>query len=104
MLHDDIDAIISQLVLTDRNLLKTNIVLEHLTEVDGYTLANGFVNWVFNIQFFQSVVAGIEHTQNTDDTVVVDLVISQIQAQQLVVREKQLCHHHRSICFDFVVV
>lgn len=34
VLHDDVEAIVSQLVLSHRNFLQTNIILEHLTKVN----------------------------------------------------------------------
>jgi hypothetical protein len=62
MFHYDVNAIVAQLVLPHGDLLQTNVVLKHFSEVDGHTLANGFVHWIFDVQFLEGVVAGVQHT------------------------------------------
>lgn len=76
--------------------------MKHFAEVDCDTLADGLVDRVFNIQLFQGVVAGVEHTENTNDTIVVDLVISEVEGEQLIVSEEQLCNHHGTISLDLI--
>lgn len=104
MLHDDVDAIVTQLVLLDAQLLEADVVLEHLAEVNGHALADGPVHWVVDVELFQRVVARVKHRENTDDAVVLDFVVSEVERKHLVVREEQLSDHHRAICLDFVAV
>jgi hypothetical protein len=63
--------------------LKTNVVLEHFAEVDSHTLADSTVDGVINIQFFQGVVTGVQYGKNTDDTVMLNFVVSQIHRHHL---------------------
>lgn len=70
--------------------------------MDGHTLTNSFINWVFNIQLLQSVVTGVKYRENTDDTVVINFVVSKVQGKELVMGEQKLCHHHGTISLDLV--
>lgn len=49
MLHDDVETVISQLVLPHGDLLQSNVVLKHLTEMNSHTLANGLVDRILDI-------------------------------------------------------
>ena len=72
--------------------------------MNGDRLTNGLINRVLNIKFLECVVRRIEHGQNTDDTIMVDFVVAQVQGQQFVVGEQQFSHHHGASSFDFVHV
>ena len=91
-------------MLLQTELLETHIVLEHLSEVDCHTLADGAVDGVVDVQLLQSEVGGVEHGENTDDSVVVNFVASKTQRDQLIVSEQQLGYHHCTARFDFVQV
>ena len=78
--------------------------MEHLSEVNGDTLADGLIYWILNIQLFEGVVTRIEHTKNTNDTIMIDFVIAKIERQELIVSEKQFCNHHCTIGFDFILI
>ena len=56
MLHQDVDAVAAELVLADRELLKADIVLEHLSKVYSDRLANGLIHWVINIELFECII------------------------------------------------
>ena len=79
VLHYDVESIVSKLMLPHGNFLESHIVLKHLTEMNGDTLANGLVDRIFDIQFLQGVVTGVEHTEDTNDTIMVNFVVAQIQ-------------------------
>jgi hypothetical protein len=79
MFHDDVEAIVSKLMFPHGDFLETNVILKHFTEVNGDTLADGFVDWVFDIELFKSVVTGVEHTQDTNDTIMINFIVSQVQ-------------------------
>lgn len=81
MLHNDIDAVISQTMLLNGELLQAHIVLEHLTEVDGYRLANGFEHRVVDVKLLKCVVAGIKNREDSNDAIMVDLVVGKVQRQ-----------------------
>jgi hypothetical protein len=57
MFRDYVDAITSESVLADRQLLKALVVLEHLAKVDCYTLADCLVNWVVDVKLNKCLVA-----------------------------------------------
>ena len=76
MLHYDVDAIISQFVLSNAQFLQTNIVLEHLSEMNSYTLTDSSVNWVVNVQLFKIIVARIEHREDSNNSIVVNFIVS----------------------------
>ena len=76
MLHHDVNTIISELVLLQAQLLKSDIVLEHFTEVDGDTLADGPVDGVVDVELLQREVARVEHGQDSNDTIVVNFVVA----------------------------
>jgi hypothetical protein len=104
MLHQNVDSVVAQFVLANGQFLKPHIVLEHLSKVNRDTLTNRLVNGVVDIEFFESVVAAVQHGKDTDDSVVVDFIVAKIERKQLVVREEQFCHHHRAVRLDFVQV
>ena len=79
MLHNDVEAIISQLMLPHGDLLEADVILKHFTEVDGYTLANGLVDWILDIELLKCVVTGVEHTQDTNDTIMINFIVTQVQ-------------------------
>ena len=54
--HHDVDTIIAEQVLLDAELLQTNVVLEHLAEMDSDTLADGTIHRVVNVKLVQSEV------------------------------------------------
>ena len=91
-------------MLLNAQLLQSNVVLEHFTEVDSYTLANSAVNRVVNVKLFKCVITRIEDRENTNDTIMFDLVVTQVEGKHLVVREKELSYHHGSIGFNFVAI
>ena len=72
--------------------------------MDSHRLADSFVDWVVDVELFQSVVAGVEHAKDADDAVMVDFVVAQVEREQFVMREKQLSDHHGSIGLDLVSV
>ena len=78
MLHNDVETVVSQLMLPHGDLLETNVILKHFTEVDGYTLANGLVHWILDIKLLKCVVTGVEHTQDTNDTIMINFIVTQI--------------------------
>jgi hypothetical protein len=104
VLHDDIDAIVAQFVLLDTQLLKSNVVLEHFSEVNCHTLANSPVYRVIDVQFLQCVVTRIEHRENTNDTIVLNLVISQVQRKHFIMGEEKLGYHHSSVSLNFIAI
>jgi len=91
-------------MLLDTQFLQSNVVLEHFSEVDSHTLANGPVDGVINVKFLKCVIAGVEDRENTDDTIVFNLVISQVEGKHLIVREEKFSNHHGSVCLNFVTV
>ena len=56
VLHEDVATIVSEQVLSNRQLLKSNVILEHLAEVNRHGLADGFVHGVLDVEFFQGEV------------------------------------------------
>ena len=76
MLHYDVEAVVTKLMLPHRYFLKAYIVLKHFTKVDGNGLADGLVDGVLNIEFLERVVTRVKHTQYTNYTIMVDLVVS----------------------------
>jgi hypothetical protein len=102
MLHDDVNAIVTKSVLANRKLLQADVVLKHLSEVNRDTLADCLVNRVFNVEFFECVVATVQDRKDTNDAVVVYLIVTKVERQKLVVREQQFCHHHRAIRLNLV--
>ena len=72
--------------------------------MDSHTLADCSVYWVVDVEFFEVVVAGIQHRKDTDNSIVINFVISKVERKKLIVSEKQLSHHHCSICLYLVVV
>ena len=91
-------------MLADAQLLETFVVLEHFAEVDRNTLADRLVDWVVNIQLYQGLVARVEDGENTDDAIVVDFVVAEIQRLQLVVSKQQLSNHHRAVRLNLVAI
>ena len=104
MLHDYVNTVVAQAVLADAQLLETFVVLEHFAEVDRNTLADRLVDWVVNIQLYQGLVARVEDGENTDDAIVVDFVVAEIQRLQLVVSKQQLSNHHRAVRLNLVAI
>ena len=84
MLHDDIYAIVAQFVLLDTQLLKADVVLEHFPEVNSYTLTNSPVNRIIDVQFLQSVVTRVEYRENSNNAIMLDLVVSQVQRKHFI--------------------
>ena len=72
--------------------------------MDCYTLADSSVYWVVDVEFFEVVVARIQHREDTDNSIVVNFVIAKVERKKLIMCEKQLSHHHCSICLYLVVV
>lgn len=91
-------------MLLNAQLLESNVVLEHFAEVDGYTLANSAVDRVVNIKLLKCVITGVEDRQDTDDTIMLDLVVSKVEGKHLIVREEKLSHHHGTVGLNFVAV
>ena len=89
-------------MLLNRQLLESHVVLEHLAEVNGHRLADCFVYWIVDIKFFECVIARIEDTENTNDTVMIYLIVSQVEGQEFVMGEEKLSNHHSTICLDFI--
>ena len=81
MLHDDVESIIPQLVLPHGNFLQPDVILEHLSEVDCDTLADGLVDGVLDVELLQCIITRVEHGENTDDTVMINLVIAQVEGE-----------------------
>ena len=104
MLHDDVDTIIAQAMFLDTQLLKANVVLEHFPEVDRYALTDCPVDWIINVKFFQRIVARIKHRENTDDSIMFNLVVSEVEGEHFIVGEEQFCYHHRTIRLNFVSI
>ena len=102
MLHNNIDSIVSQLMFSNGELLKSNVVQEHLSKVNSHRLALGLVHGIVDIQLLKGIVALVQHRQYSNDPIVVDLVVAKVEREQLVVGEQQLSHHHRPICLNFV--
>jgi len=84
VLHDDIYAIVAQFVLLDTQLLKADVVLEHFPEVNSYTLTNSPVNRIIDVQFLQSVVTRVEYRENSNNAIMLDLVVSQVQRKHFI--------------------
>jgi hypothetical protein len=78
--------------------------LEHFSEVNGNTLTDSFVDWVFKVEFFKSVVARVQNTQDTNHSIMVDFIVAKVQREQLIMSEEQLSYHHGSIGLNFVAV
>jgi hypothetical protein len=57
VLHQDVAAVVSEQVLAEGQLLETHVVLEHFAEVDGHRLADGLVDRVLDVEFFEGVIA-----------------------------------------------
>ena len=91
-------------MLLNAKFLQSDVVLEHLTEVDGDTLADGAVDRIVNVQLVQGEVRRVENGENADDTVMVNLVVAETERAKLIVREEQLSDHHCTACLDFVHV
>lgn len=104
VLHDDKDSITPQLMLSNTELLETNVVLEHFTKVNGDTLADGLINRVVKVQLLKSVIGAVENREDTDDSIVVNLVVTEVELEELVMSEEQFCNHHSTVSFDLVVV
>ena len=79
MLHYDVETIISQLMFSHWNFLKSDIILKHFTEMNRHTLADGLVHGVFDIKLLKSVITRIQNWQDTDDTIMIYFVISKIE-------------------------
>lgn len=54
--HHNVDAIVAHFVLLQTQFLEANVILEHLTKVNGDALANGAEDGVVDIQLVQSEV------------------------------------------------
>ena len=85
-------------------LLEANVVLEHFPEVNCHTLANGPVDRIINVEFFECVVARVEDREDTNNAVVLDLVVSQVEREHFIVGEEQFGYHHCSVCLNFVPI
>ena len=59
MLHQNVEAIISELVLTDGELLQADVILKHLAKVYSHRLAYRLVDRIVDIELFQRVVARV---------------------------------------------
>jgi len=88
MLRNDINAIISELMFSDGQFLQPHVVEEHLPKVDCYRLALCLVHWVVNVQLFQSIVALIEDTKDSNNSIMINLVIAEVETQQFIMGEK----------------
>ena len=88
----------------DAQFLQAHVVLEHLTEMDCHTLADGSVYRIIDVEFLEVVVTGIQHRKDTDNSIVVNFVVAKVERKKLIMCEKQLSHHHCSICLYLVVV
>jgi len=67
-------------------------------------LANGLVDWVFDVQFFQGVVTRVENTKNTYYTIMINFIITQIKGQKLIMGKQDLCDHHCAVSLDFILI
>mmetsp|Transcript_1243 Transcript_1243/g.1450 ORF Transcript_1243/g.1450 Transcript_1243/m.1450 type:complete len:207 (-) Transcript_1243:21-641(-) len=72
--------------------------------MNSNTLADGLIDRVLNVEIFQGVVTGVQHTEDTDYSIVVDLIVTEVEGEQLVVGEQQLSDHHGSVRLYFVHV
>ena len=104
MLHHDVNAVVSQFVLLKTQLLQAHVVLEHFTEVNRHTLTDRAINWVVNVQLLQGEIARVEHREDTDDSVMINLVVSKTERDKLIVSEKQFSDHHSATSLYFVQV
>ena len=75
-------------MLPHANFLQADVVLEHLAEVDGHRLADGLVDWVFNVELLEGVVGAVQDRKDTNNTIVVHLIIAQVQTEKLIMSEK----------------
>lgn len=62
-----------------RNFLNPQIVLEHFAEMDRCCLANGVVRRIIHIYDFKSIVRTVKDGENSDDPIVINVIVSQIQ-------------------------
>ena len=81
--HYDVDAIVAQQVFLDAQLLQAHVVLKHLAEVDSHTLANGLVHRIVDVQLIEGLVRRVEHRQNSNDSIVIDLVVAKAKGGEL---------------------
>ena len=79
MFHQDVDPVIPQFVLPDWELLETHIILEHFPEMDRHWLTDGAVDRIIDVQLFKGVVARIKYTKYTDNSIVIDFVITEVE-------------------------
>lgn len=91
-------------MLPDAQFLQADVILEHLSKMDSYRLADGPVNGILDVELLQGVVGRVQNGEDSDDTVVVDLVVSQVQGDELVMGEKEFGYHHGTVGFDLVQV
>jgi len=81
MLHNNIKSIVSKLVLPHWYFLEPHVILKHLTEVDSHTLADSFVDGVLNVQLLEGVITGVEHWEDTDNTIVINFIVSEVKGE-----------------------
>ena len=72
--------------------------------MDSHTLADSSVYRVVDVEFFEVVVARIQHRKDTNNSIMVNFVVAKVERKKLIMSEKQLSHHHCSICLYLVVV
>ena len=78
MFHDNIDTVIPEFVLSDAQFLQANIVLEHLSEMNCYTLTDSSVYWVVNVQLLKIIVTRIEHREDSNNSIMVNFIVSKV--------------------------
>lgn len=104
MLRDDVESFAGEGVLFYRKLLERAVALQHLGEMDSCFLPDAHVNGVIQVQRDQRVVVPVQDARDTDDAVLVDIIIAKVQLQQLDVLEQDLHQVHGAVLLDFVPV
>lgn len=104
VLHDNVHAVVTQLMLPEGDLLQANVVSEHLAEVNRDRLTYRLVYWVVDIELLERVVRRVQHGKDTDNTIVIHLVVAKVQRDESVVREQQLSDDHCAVRLDLVAV
>jgi len=67
-------------------------------------LANGLVDWILDVEFFQGVITRVKHTEDTYYTIMINFIITQIKGQKLIMGEQELCDHHSAVSLDFILI
>jgi hypothetical protein len=63
-------------MLSYRELLKPDIVLEHFSEMDSDRLADCLIDWIIDVKLLEGVIARVKNREDADYAIMVNFVIS----------------------------